>query len=142
MTKKEKTVTTIKPMLTAKQVRQRNAELGGFYFSPDTMRYFNSILYDLIYHLDETGTTGFIIVSNKKDDEGPREFNVVHFFPTVRPDGIEWLDLRTRGSYATLEEATRAAEKITDRHPETGECDRCGHWGGDHVWYCNNRQAN
>lgn len=64
----------------AEDVRKAVDDAGGYYFSADTMRAFNSRLLSDFYPTKADRSAGYVIVSNK-DDYGnqPREYNVVLF---------------------------------------------------------------
>ena len=65
---------------SAEDVRKAVDDAGGFYFSPNTMRAFNSRLLFDFYPTKADRSAGYVVVSNK-DDYGnqPREYNVVLF---------------------------------------------------------------
>lgn len=59
----------------ASDIRRTADELGSHFFSPDTMRFFNSRLLNIFRPLDETGAHGLFVTSDRFDTE-PRDYRV------------------------------------------------------------------
>ena len=67
---------------------------NNYYFSPATMRCFNSRLLDGFWPTDDTWTQGYVVVSNHPDpDLGPRTYDVVEFTQFPKVDGHMMCDL-------------------------------------------------
>ena len=67
---------------------------NNFYFSPATMRCFNSRLLDGFWPTDDTWTQGYVVVSNHPDpDLGPRTYDVVEFTQFPKENGHMTCDL-------------------------------------------------
>ena len=57
-------------------IRRKADELGSPFFSPSTMRFFNSRLLNTFRPLNDDGTRGLFITSDRFDSDTPREYNV------------------------------------------------------------------
>lgn len=86
---------------TAADVRRTATDLGNPYFSPDTMRFFNSRLLNTFRPLDETGTHGLFVTSERFDTE-PRDYRVREYRFV---DGRFTVD--TLGTFPTRAQAER-----------------------------------
>lgn len=100
---------------TSEDVRKMSLELGGYYFSPDTMRFFDSRLLAGFWPSNEDSSEGFVVVSNK-DNGGlhsppqPREYVVV---------GVTWmdsgkLDLMSLVTFPTAAKARAEAKRLSE----------------------------
>ena len=68
----------------AADMRRTADELGSPFFSPPTMRYFNSRLLNVFRALNDDGTRGLFVTSERFDSETPREYRVRVYHVTHR----------------------------------------------------------
>ena len=68
----------------ATDMRRTADELGSPFFSPPTMRYFNSRLLNIFRVLNADGTRGLFVTSDRFDSETPREYRVRLYHVTHR----------------------------------------------------------
>lgn len=61
---------------TATDVRRAANEAGSPFFSPATMRFFNSRLLNVFRALNDDGTHGLFVTSDRFDGDTPREYRV------------------------------------------------------------------
>ena len=94
---------------TAADVRRAADRLGSHYFSPDTMRFFNSRLLNVFRALDDDGTRGLFVTSERFDHTTPREYRVRLYRFT--PDAFE---VDTVGTFATRSQAETFVRNYTD----------------------------
>lgn len=100
---------------TSADVQKMSLELGGYYFSPDTMRFFNSRLLAGFWPSNEDSSEGFVVVSNK-DDGGllyppqPREYVMVRV--TWTDSGK--LDLTSLERFPTAAKARAEAKRLSE----------------------------
>ena len=59
----------------ASDIRRTADEMGSHFFSPDTMRFFNSRLLNIFRALNADGTCGLFVTSDRFDTD-PREYRV------------------------------------------------------------------
>lgn len=86
---------------TAADVRRTADALGNHFFEPITMRFFNSRLLNIFRALDETGTHGLFVTSERFDTD-PRDYRVrVYRFVAGR------FDVDTLGRFPTRAQAKR-----------------------------------
>lgn len=86
----------IEPMYTSTDVRRMADFTGSYYFSDDTMRWWDSRLLEGFYPVNEERTSGFIVVSNRDRMRGlPREYNAVFVTPNTKESGDAGLDFET-----------------------------------------------
>ncbi len=80
----------------ASDIRRTADELGSHFFSPDTMRFFNSRLLNIFRPLDETGARGLFVTSDRFDSDTPREYRVrlYHFDTSFEVDTLECFTTR------------------------------------------------
>lgn len=60
---------------TSADVRRTADTLGSPFFSPDSMRFFNSRMLNVFRALNEDGTHGLFVTSERFDDD-PRDYRV------------------------------------------------------------------
>ena len=75
----------------ASDIRRTADELRSPFFSPSTMRYFNSRLLNTFRPLNDDGTRGLFITSDRFDRDTPREYRVrlYHFDTSFEVDTLE-----------------------------------------------------
>ena len=80
----------------AADIRRTADELGSPFFSPQTMRYFNSRLLNTFLPLNNDGTRGLFITSDRFDRDTPREYRVrlYHFDTSFEVDTLECFTTR------------------------------------------------
>lgn len=100
-------------------VRRIADETGSYYFSPDTMRWFNSRLLMGFFPTKEDRTEGLIIVSNRNSyAQQPREYNVVHVGQEFDEDGKLRIWFNTIESFYSTGRARTWARKEADNLKE------------------------
>lgn len=88
------------------EIKRRNAKAGKFWFSPDTMRFFSSIVYDETFDLVDGGA--LFVTSERFSLEQKRQFTVRRFLPLTA--GIDTVgDMM---AFATKQEANRMAKAL------------------------------
>jgi len=99
---------------TIDDIQDRNRRAGHHYFSPDTMRWFNSRVSDTIYPV----TYGaFLVTSERRDHETPRLYTVRFADLTGR--------ISTMGEfqqYRSLSGAHAAARRLATQYADTNPC--------------------
>lgn len=70
----------------ASDIERTADELGSPFFSPQTMRYFNSRLLNIFRALNDDGTRGLFVTSERFDSDTPREYRVRLYSVTHRFD--------------------------------------------------------
>ena len=80
----------------ASDIRRTADELGSHFFSPDTMRFFNSRLLNTFRPLNADGTRGLFVTSDRFDSDTPREYRVrlYHFDTSFEVDTLECFTTR------------------------------------------------
>ena len=75
----------------AADIRRTATDLGNPFFSPDTMRFFNSRLLNIFRALSADGTRGLFVTSDRFDSDTPREYRVrlYHFDTSFEVDTLE-----------------------------------------------------
>lgn len=98
---------------TADDVRRAADRLGSHYFSPDTMRCFNSRLLNVFRALDTDGSRGMFVTSERFDDTTPREYRVrlYRFTPGATAHTFE---VDTVGTFANRSQAETFVRNYTD----------------------------
>lgn len=102
---------------TAADVRTAANRLGSPYFSPDTMRFFNSRLLNVFRALNDDGTRGLFVTSERFDHTTPREYRVrLYRFADA---GTYSFDVDTLGTFATRSQAETFVRNYTDTDTDT-----------------------
>ena len=80
----------------ASDIRRTADELGNPFFSPSTMRYFNSRLLNTFRPLNNDGTRGLFVTSDRFDSDTPREYRVrlYHFDTSFEVDTLDCFTTR------------------------------------------------
>lgn len=92
---------------TVAEIREANDKGGFYFFSPETMRFFNSRVLPGVYH--DTANERTLFVTSERFEEEPRRY-------TLRYAALNG-DVGTLGDhqqYATLKEARQAARDASD----------------------------
>ena len=84
----------------ATDIRRTADEMGSPFFSPQTMRFFNSRLLNIFRPLDDDGTSGLFVTSDRFDSDTPREYRVREYWVV---DGLFEVD--TLECFATRSQA-------------------------------------
>ena len=82
----------------ASDIRRTADEMGSPFFSPATMRYFNSRLLNIFHALNADGTRGLFVTSDRFDSDTPREYRVrlYHFDTSFEVDTLECFATRSQ----------------------------------------------
>lgn len=101
---------------TSADLRAIADHAGSFFFSPNTMRFFNSRLLKGVYHRgDSKAIEGavFYFVTSEAYDDAPRHYTVRRAVLGTQRDGRPAIDIATVGEHhATPTEARRAAREL------------------------------
>lgn len=92
--------------MNIEQIKERHTAAGFYFFSPDTMRFFNS----KVHNPTHTGAFGIVyfITSEQFDNDSVRLYTIRQFNPkTCEVDTYEEFQ-----AYATLYQATKALKGI------------------------------
>lgn len=93
---------------TADDVRRTAGHVGSHFFSPDTMRFFRSRLLNVFRALDDDGTRGLFVTSERFDHTTPREYRVRLY--RLTPGAF---DVDTVGTFATRSQAETFVRNYT-----------------------------
>lgn len=98
---------------TADDVRRAADNVGSPFFSPDTMRFFNSRLLNIFRALDTDGMHGLFVTSERFDHTTPREYRVRLY--RLTPGAIAFpFQTDTLGTFATRSQAETFVRNYTD----------------------------
>ena len=87
----------------AADIRRKADELGSPFFSPPTMRYFNARLLNTFRALNDDGTRGLFVTSERFDSDTPREYRVrLYWFDmySAQPFQVDTLECFTSRAQA------------------------------------------
>jgi hypothetical protein len=87
-------------MITIEDIKKKNASTGNHWFSKDTIRFFNSIVYDKVYN-------GCFFITSE-DFFGNRKFTIRK---ALENGGID--SVSAFGAYETYNEACAAIEELS-----------------------------
>lgn len=83
-------------------IRKAHDSTGGFWFSPDTMRFFGTRIHDAVYG-------GRVFVTSEQPPHGPRNYSV-----RMITDDYRIETLGEFGGYETRDAAHRAAQRLAE----------------------------
>ena len=97
----------------------KNASLNGgsFFFTDDTMRFFDSKLYGEWFPTNKEQTSGIVVISNRDRFAGtPREYAIVFGEQFIGDDGQVRMEVgyANDARYATKAQAVRAGRALAD----------------------------
>ena len=92
----------------ASDIRRTADELRSPFFSPSTMRYFNSRLLNTFRPLNDDGTRGLFVTSDRFDSDTPREYRVRLYNVTHR------FEVDTLECFTTREQAERFVRNYSE----------------------------
>ena len=106
---------------TVYDVRHNSLESGGFFFSPETMRFFDSRLLSGYFKRKPVGDeieAGYFVTSERDSYSGmPRKYSVREYIRYPRTGEVDYVDIRTVDEFyqmSTPAAAKRAAKLLAE----------------------------
>ena len=94
--------------MTIQEMKRMNKEAGQFWFSPQTLRFFNSRISSLVVQAEQNEDLKLFVTSERMDWNSPRLYSVRVFnYSTCKVDTVGEFQ-----EYATLEDAKAAAKRL------------------------------
>ena len=110
-----------KKIHSALEFEDASIEGGSYFFTPDTMKCFNSKLYGEWFPTNKEQTNGIVVISNRDKYSGtPREYAVVFGEQFMGGDGLVHMEVgyANDSRYATKAQAVRAGRVLAEKMME------------------------
>ena len=107
-----------KKIHSAAEFKAVSLDGGSYFFTDDTMKYFNSKLYGEWFPTNKEQTSGIVVISNRDKFAGtPREYAIVFGEQFMGIEGLVRMEVgyASDARYATKAQAVRAGRVLAEK---------------------------